>query len=117
MALDLFAHLTQSIAEPVNAWLREHEAEPDAALAPPTRKGTGDLTLACHRYARVFRKAPQMIAADLIPVVTAHPLVQSAEAAAGFLNLRLDWAAVGQQTVEWALSPDDVPQCTRTLRV
>jgi len=106
MALDLFAHLTQSIAEPVNAWLREHDAEPDAALAPPTRKGNGDLTLACHRYARVFRKAPQMIASDVIPVVTAHPLVAGAEAAAGFLNLRLDWAAVGQQTVEWALTDD-----------
>lgn len=107
MATDLWGALVADITAPLDAWLAEHGAEPGFALAPPTREGTeDDLAAACHRYARVFRKAPQMIAADLAEVAGAHPLVASAEAANGFLNLRFDWPAVAGRTLEWALTDD-----------
>lgn len=106
MATDLYAEIVESIAAPLTAWLAEHGASDPAQLAPPRRAGTGDLAMACHRYARVFRKAPQAIAADLAAVAGAHPLVVEVEAVAGFLNLSLDWTAVAQKVVGWALSDD-----------
>ena len=104
--VDLFAKLVESIATPLNEWLVSQGAEPQVALGPPTREGAGDLALPCHRYARVFRKAPQQIACDLAAVASAHPLVSIAEPVAGFLNLHFDWAAVANEVVPWALSDD-----------
>ena len=106
MATDLFAEITQSIAAPISAWLAEHDAPGAVQLAPPTREGAGDLAMACHRYARTFRKAPQAIAVDIAAVAGAHPLVAEANAVAGFLNLRFDWAAVAEKVVGWARSDD-----------
>ncbi len=107
MATHLWGSIVDEITAPLDAWLAEHDAEPGLALAPPTREGTGDdLAVACHRYARVFRKAPQAIAADLAEVASAHPLVAQADATNGFLNLRFDWPAVAERTLGWALTDD-----------
>lgn len=106
MATDLFAEIVRDIQTPLDAWLTEHGAEPQSALARPTRAGSGDLAMACHRYARAFRKAPQAIAVDLAKVAEQHPLVVEASPVAGFLNLRLDAAAVAQRTLDWALADD-----------
>lgn len=103
---DLFAALIRDLQTPLDARLREAGAEPDGALAPPTREDAGDLTLACHRHARALRKAPQAIAADLADIARAHPLVAAADAVAGFLNLRLDWTAIAERTLTWALTDD-----------
>ena len=106
MSTDLWGALTDDIATPLNAWLAEREADP-IPLAPPTRDGTGDdLAAACHRYARVFRTAPQAIAESLATLAAEHPLVASAQAASGFLNLRFDWETVAARTLEWALGDD-----------
>lgn len=106
MATDLYAEIVESIAAPLTAWLSENGATDAAQLAPPTRAGSGDLAMACHRYARVFRKAPQMIAVDLAAVAAAHPLVAEATPVAGFLNLTFDWAAVAEKVVDWAQTDD-----------
>ncbi|MGK0360494.1 MAG: arginyl-tRNA synthetase [Bradymonadia bacterium] len=106
MATDLFAEITESIAAPIAAWLAEHDAPGAVQLAPPTREGAGDLAMACHRYARTLRKAPQAIAADIAELAGAHPLVAEATAVAGFLNLRFDWAAVAAKVVDWARTDD-----------
>ena len=103
--MDLHAALIADIAERIDGWLVENGAEAGAQLAPPTR-GDADLALACHRYARVFRKAPQMIAEDVVAVVADHPLVAEASATAGFLNLSFDWQAVARKTLAWAASDD-----------
>jgi arginyl-tRNA synthetase len=105
MATDLQASLIAELAAPLDAWVRAQGAEPQAALAPPTREGS-DLALACHRYARVFRKAPQAIATDLAAVAAELPLVAKAEATAGFLNLHLDWPAVAHKVLDWAMTDD-----------
>jgi arginyl-tRNA synthetase len=99
---DLRAALIEEIAAPIAAHLAAHGIDEPPPLAPPTREGAGDLALPCHKYARVFRKAPQMIAADLAEVATAHPLVSAADPVAGFLNLHFDWTAVAARTLAWA---------------
>lgn len=106
VATDFFDDLVKSIAAPIDAWLTEHGAADGAVLAPPTRQGSGDLAMACHRYARVFRKAPQMIATDVAAVAAAHPLVTAVTPVAGFLNLELDWPAVAEKAIAWALEDD-----------
>lgn len=103
---DLYRELVDDIAAPLAAWLAERGVDEPPALGPPTREGAGDLALPCHPWARVFRKAPQAIAADLAAVAEAHPLVASAEAVAGFLNLRFDWGAVARRVLEWAETDD-----------
>ncbi len=106
MATDLFADITAEIAEPLDAALVAAGAEPGVELAPPTRDGAGDLALACHRYARVFRKAPQAIADDLAAALVGHPLVSEVDSTAGFLNLHLDWTTIASKTLAWASSDD-----------
>jgi arginyl-tRNA synthetase len=106
MATDLFADITAQIAGPLDEALVAAGADPGVELAPPTRDGAGDLALACHRYARVFRKAPQAIADDLAESLKGHPLVAGIDSTAGFLNLQLDWTAVAQKTLEWAASDE-----------
>lgn len=115
MATDLYAEIVESIAAPLNAWLAERGALDAAQLAPPTREGAGDLAMACHRYSRVFRKAPQMIAAELAEVAAGHPLVAEAVATAGFLNLRFDWSAVAARVIEWARTDDGARGRTAAL--
>ena len=86
MAIDLFAELTENIAGPIRTHLASLDVDQPVTLAPPTRDGAGDLALACHRYARFFRKAPQAIAEELSTHLEGHPLIAGVRAEAGFLN-------------------------------
>ena len=106
MAKDFFAELTVHLAAPIRAAVSAAGATDDVALTPPTREGTGDLALACHRFARTFKKAPQAIAEELISQVLSQPKVKSVEAVAGFLNLRLDWSAIAPELLDWALEDE-----------
>ena len=106
MAIDLFSNLTEDIARPIRAQLASLEIDQDVPLAPPTRDGAGDLALACHRYARFFRKAPQVIAEELSACIIDHPLVDSVRAEGGFLNIDLNWGIVAQRTLDWAMTDD-----------
>lgn len=115
MATDLFAEIVESVAAPIQAWLADHDAPGAVQLAPPTREGAGDLAMACHRYARTFRKAPQAIAVDIAAVAGAHPLIAEATAVAGFLNMRFDWAAVAEKVIGWARTDDGALGRTQVL--
>ena len=106
MATDLHADLIAHVAAPLQAFLAEHGVTDPVPLAPPTRAGTGDLALPCHKYARVFRKAPQAIAQDIAAVAEGIDLVAGAEPVNGFLNLRFDWTVVAARLVEWARTDD-----------
>jgi len=106
MAKDFFGELISQLSRPLQESIHAAGGTDDVLLSPPTREGTGDLALACHRYARVFRKAPQAIAEDLVDVAQAHPFVLNVEAVSGFLNLRLDWSAMGPDVLTWALHDD-----------
>jgi len=106
MATDLHADLIAHVAAPLEAFLADHGVTGPVPLAPPTRAGTGDLALPCHKYARVFRKAPQAIAQELAAVAEGIELIASADPVNGFLNLRYDWSVVACRLVEWALADD-----------
>lgn len=106
MATDLHADLIAHVAAPLQAFLAEHGVTDPVPLAPPTRAGTGDLALPCHKYARVFRKAPQAIAVDIAGVAEGIDLIASAEPVNGFLNLRFDWTVVAERLVGWAMQDD-----------
>ncbi|MCB9742716.1 MAG: arginine--tRNA ligase [Alphaproteobacteria bacterium] len=101
MATDLLADITAEISTLLDTWLAEQGAADSLQLGPPTRAGLGDLAAACHRYARVFRKAPQAIAEDLARVAETHPMVASAEGVNGFLNVHFDWSQLGPQVLRW----------------
>ncbi len=110
MPQDLHAAIIADLAAPLNAWLRGRTG-PDqdplpVALALPTREGAGDLALPCHPYARTLRLAPQVIAQQMALALSGHPLLAGAEPVAGFLNLRLNWGAVTERAVPWALTDD-----------
>ena len=113
--IHLLRQIIDSIAEPIRARLVAAGAAPDVALAPPTREAAGDLALPCHKYARVFRKAPQLIAIDLAEAVAGHPLVEEASPVAGFLNLRFAWGEVARRVVDWAQNDDGARGRSDTL--
>ncbi|MFN3202873.1 MAG: arginine--tRNA ligase [Bradymonadia bacterium] len=108
--VDLYAQLIADIAAPLEAALVERGVDlaqmGAPQLAPPTREGAGDLALPCFPYARVFRKAPKMIADDLAPIVEGHPLVASVESVGGFLNLKFHWPEVARRVLQWAQTDD-----------
>lgn len=102
-AQDLLAELIDELQTRLDAWLREVGATPEQRLGPPTREDAGDLSLACHRYSRSLRRSPQDIARELADVIAPHPLVASAQAVAGFLNITLKPARLAERVVGWAL--------------
>ena len=106
MATDLHADLIAHVAAPLQAFLDGRGVDEPIPLAPPTRAGTGDLALPCHKYARVFRTSPQAIAVQLAAVAEAIDLIAGAEPVNGFLNLRFDWTVVARRLVAWALEDD-----------
>lgn len=116
MAIDLYADIVQSITASLEEALLQQGAEPGLKLAPPTREGAGDLAAPCHRYAKGLRKPPQAIAQELVAVALASPWVEAAEAAAGFLNLRLSWARIAEQAVPWAQEDDGAVGRSQALK-
>ena len=106
MPKDIHAEIIADLASALNDWLAQRGDHPPATLVLPTREGAGDLALPCHPYAKTLRLSPQVIATQLAEVLSAHPLVASTEAVAGFLNVRLSWGAVATRVLPWALTDD-----------
>ncbi len=106
MAIDFYAALLSEISAPINAALQAQGVQDSVQLAPPSREGQGDLACPCHKYAKALHKAPQMIASDLGQSLKDLPQVASAEAVAGFLNIRLNWPEIAREVIEWAEKDD-----------
>ncbi len=115
MPLDLQAALVAEITAPLAAWLADQGVDDVPQLAPPTRAGSGDLALACHKYARSLRRNPKLIAEDLAAVAAEQPLVAEAEAVNGFLNIRYNWAALAPRVIAWAAADEGALGRSRTL--
>lgn len=101
-ALDLSAAIVDAVAAPIVAWLAAAGIDERPPLAPPTVDGP-DLAMPCHKYARVFRRNPKLIAEEAAEHAASGELVKKAEAVNGFLNLWLDWTALAPRVVAWAL--------------
>ena len=74
--------------------------EIEAILEVPKDRGMGDFAFPCFRLAKNLRKAPPMIAQDLLEVFRAQPPVSKVEAVGGYLNFTLDKAGFVKGVLE-----------------
>jgi arginyl-tRNA synthetase len=86
-------------------------------LSSPPKPEMGDLAFGCFALARVFKKAPVEIAADLVAKVQSGGLIEKVQAAGPFLNFYadpvglLDWVARNIHSGElYAMARTDKPE-------
>jgi len=89
---DLKAELASTYPDAKTA---EIEIIPD--ICPPEM--TGDITVNCFRFAKVFRKSPDEIAQKSAEFLSGHPDVEKAEKIKAFVNVTLKGAALHRDTV------------------
>ena len=70
-----------------------------ATPEPCPQEFAGDITINCFLLARVLRRNPMQIAADLAEFLAGHPDVAAAEAIKAFVNVTLTGAAMMSATV------------------
>jgi arginyl-tRNA synthetase len=94
----VFHHIEQRIAQSVAAYLKiRYGIETEVVIEPPKESRFGELALtAAFALARQLRKAPRVIAAEILAEMPPIEGVAGAEIAGnGYINLRLDRAAYG----------------------
>jgi arginyl-tRNA synthetase len=94
----VFHHIEQRIAQSVAAYLRiRYGIETEVVVEPPKEPRFGELGItSAFALARQLRKAPRVIAAEILAEMPPIEGVASAEIAGnGYINLRLDRAAYG----------------------
>lgn len=105
--LDLYADFIQQLKLPLKEYFEAQGLSiEDFPLAPPTREDAGDLSLPCHSYAKVLKKAPQQIALALAEKLQSQALVKEAQAVNGFLNFSLNWGHISPTILNWALTDE-----------
>ncbi len=107
MPRDLYEDLLQAITPALNDafhTLPDVGADDVLALQAPSREGP-DFAAPCHRFAKALHKSPQQIA-EAVAAAFSHPLVDHCVAAAGFLNLYLNWATFAPKMLDWAMTDD-----------
>jgi arginyl-tRNA synthetase len=77
----------------------------DLLETPPDPK-MGDVALPCFRLAKTLRKAPPLIAQEIMDKLTPPAGVSSMQAAGGYVNFFLDRTAFARDTLKAALAPD-----------
>ena len=94
----MFHHIEQRIAQSVAAYLKiRYGIETEVVVEPPKEPRFGELGVtSAFALARQLRKAPRVIAAEILAEMPPIEGVSSAEIAGnGYINLRLDRAAYG----------------------
>ncbi len=94
----MFHHIEQRIAQSVAAYLKiRYGIETEVVVEPPKEPRFGELGVtSAFGLARQLRKAPRVIAAEILSEMPPIEGVASAEIAGnGYINLRLDRAAYG----------------------
>lgn len=76
-------------------------------IVRPPKPDMGDLAFPCFTLAKALRQAPQAIASVVAASLVGVPGVAGAEAAGGFVNLRLDPAATADATLRHVLRDPD----------
>lgn len=93
--MDFKEYVIDNIAELTGL---ERTAAEKAVETPPDEK-MGDLAFPCFPLAKLMRKAPQMIAAELAEKFPTNGPVAKAEAAGGYLNFFFDRAAFAEDII------------------
>ncbi len=74
------------------------------AIAVPPDPALGDYALPCFKFAKILRRPPAAIAAELAERYPTDGVVCEANAAGGYLNFRIDRTGLARETVRAVLS-------------
>lgn len=81
----------QTIAEILDAHIEGMSVEEIyQTLEYPKHEDMGDYAFPCFKLAKVFRKAPNMISADLVEAIGTHEYFENIEAVAAYVNFKID---------------------------
>ena len=83
--------MKNKIVELLSAQIESMTAEEiNGLLEIPPKADMGDFAFPCFKLAKVFRKAPQMIAADLKEQIGCPEFLSNVEVMGGYLNFFVD---------------------------
>lgn len=77
----------------------------------PPNKDMGDYAFPCFKLAKVFRKAPNMIANELCEKMGKTNLIQRVETAGAYINFFVDKSSLAKSVVTEVLEKDDYGKC------
>ncbi len=66
----------------------------------PKHEDMGDYAFPCFRLAKAFRKAPNMIAADIVEAIGSHAYFETIESVAAYINFKIDKAVFAKAVLE-----------------
>ena len=93
--------MKNKIVELLSAQIESMTAEEiNSLLEIPPKADMGDFAFPCFKLAKVFRKAPQMIAADLKEQIGCPEFLSKVEVMGGYLNFFVDKSMFAKQIVE-----------------
>ncbi|MGN7400032.1 arginine--tRNA ligase [Cytobacillus praedii] len=86
--------------------LKEHigKSKLMAMIEKPKFENMGDLAFPCFELAKIYRKAPQAIAIELVKNMGASNFIQNAEAVNGYVNVFLNKREVSSRIIQEVLS-------------
>lgn len=96
--------------------LQVPEADIQAMIEYPPNRALGDLALPCFRFAKVLRRNPQDIAADLVTALETNDGFASVTQAGGYVNVQLARPSAAKQVVLQIRTDCDSFLSTRRLR-
>lgn len=80
------------------------KAEVDALVQPAKDTALADYCLPCFKFAKLMRKAPQVIAEEIASSIKKDDLIESVEAVAGYVNFKLSKVAFAKSVVDDAIA-------------
>lgn len=75
------------------------KSEIDALVQPAKDTALADYCLPCFKFAKTMRKAPQVIALEIVATIPKDELIESVEAVAGYVNFKLSKASFAKSVV------------------
>ena len=87
------------IADKIKAEGVSAEEVASALTVPPDPK-MGDYALPCFKFAKVLRKSPVAIAAELASSIAPDDVISSVEAVNGYLNFKINKGGLARETLE-----------------
>ncbi len=73
----------------------------------PKHEDMGDYAFPCFRLAKIFRKAPNQIAIDIVENMAENDLFESVEAVGGYINFKISPSKYAQSVIETILEQKD----------
>ena len=84
--------------------LKEHLEEITALIEVPPNKDMGDFAFPCFKLAKVFRKAPNMIAAELSEKIEAKGVISNVTPLGGYINFFVNKSQLAETVIKDVLT-------------